>query len=168
MVKNVLLLLIFLVPSTLPAQNRPLKTEPVDTAEKGSVRFELGFDFLQDVKYNLSGLEGDLSRVGVFGLRFGAGENVEIHFDWTAQNFLNVERRYDAPNSDILDFEGDSTSDFGDLLLAAKVRLLDERGKRPALGFRFATELPNASNESGLGNDETNFLAAFLLQKEIR
>ena len=167
-VRNLWLILIFLVPSSLAAQNRPLKTELVETVEKGKVRFELGFEFLQDVVYQLSGLRGDLTRVGVLGLRFGAGENVEIHFDWTAQNILNVDERFDAPNSDILNFSGNSTSDVGDLILATKVRLLREEEKRPALGFRFAAELPNASNESGLGNDQTNFYAGFLIEKKLQ
>ena len=152
---------------SLLAQNRPLKTELVETVEKGKVRFELGFEFLQDAKFPLSGLKGDLTRIGVLGLRFGAGENVEIHFDWTAQNFLTISERFDAPNSGILDFDGNSTSDFGDLILATKVRLFREQEVRPALGFRFAAELPNASNESGLGNDQTNFYAGFLLEKEL-
>lgn len=162
------LLILFLIPSPGLAQSRPLKTELVETVEKGKVRFELGFEFLQDAKFLLSGLKGDLTRIGVLGLRFGAGDNVEIHFDWTAYNFLDVDDRTEAPNSGNLDFDGNSTSDFGDLILAAKVRLLSEGEKRPALGFRFAAELPNASNESGLGNDETNFYAGFLLEKEIR
>jgi hypothetical protein len=167
-VNKLALLILFLLPVALSAQNRPLKTEFVETVGKGSVRFELGFEFLQDAKFELPGLKGDLTRIGVLGLRFGAGENVEIHFDWTAQNFLNIDKRFDAPNSGILDFDGDSTSDFGDLILATKIRLFREKGDRPALGFRFAAELPNASNESGLGNDQTNFYAGFLLQKAMR
>ena len=167
-VKKLSILIFCMVPVTLLAQNRPLKTEFVETVGGGKVRMELGFEFLQDAKFPLSGLSGALTRIGVLGLRFGAGENVEIHFDWTAQNFLSVAERVDAPNSEILDFEGNSTSDFGDLILATKVRLFREEGIRPALGFRFAAELPNASNESGLGNDQTNFYAGFLLEKEVR
>jgi hypothetical protein len=166
-VKRLLLFILCLIPVTVSAQNRPLKTELVETVGEGQVRFELGFDFLQDAKFPLSGLRGDLTRFGALGLRFGAGENIEIHFDWTAQNFLSIEERMDAPNSGILDFDGDSTSDFGDLMLATKIRLFQERGRRPAFGFRFAAELPNASNESGLGNDQTNFYAGFLSEKEI-
>lgn len=166
-VKKLALIVFWLIPVTLSAQNRPLKTELVETVAKGKVRFELGFDFLQDARFPLSGLTGDLTRIGVLGLRFGAGENVEIHFDWTAQNFLSISERFDGPNNGILDFDGNSTNDFGDLILATKVRLLEEGDARPALGFRFAAELPNASNESGLGNDETNFYAGFLAGKEV-
>ena len=83
------------------------------------------------------------------------------------QNFLNIDQRQPAPNSPRLDFSGDSTSDFGDFAPATKVRLARERGNRPALGSRFGVELPNASNESGLGNDQTNAFGSFLIEKNI-
>ena len=37
----------------------------------------------------------------------------------------------------------------------------------PSWGFRFATKLPNASNESGIGLDTTNFYASVLGAKTI-
>ena len=51
--------------------------------------------------------------------------------------------------------------------MATKVRFVSERGGRPALGVRFATKLPNASNESGLGLDTTDFLATLLVGKTL-
>ena len=39
---------------------------------------------------------------------------------------------------------------------------------RPAFGLRFATKLPNASNESGLGLDTTDFFASALAAKTIQ
>jgi hypothetical protein len=147
------------------AQQRPLITEPVRTVERGSLQLDLGFEFYQDAIYPLSGLEGDLSRIGVLGARFGVGDIVEIQVLGSLQDFLNVNNRFDAPNSDILDFSGNSTSDFGDFTLATKVRLNQEGSKMPAFGLRFGVELPNASNESGLGNDETNAFGALLTEK---
>ena len=49
-----------------------------------------------------------------------------------------------------------------------KIRIASETSGRPALGIRFATRLPNASNESGLGLDTTDFYAQFLLGKTVR
>ncbi len=46
--------------------------------------------------------------------------------------------------------------------------MLSEKGSRPSLGVRFATRLPNASNESGLGRDTTDFTASFLLGKTVQ
>src|SRR5262245_603838 len=41
---------------TAKAQQRPLITEDVEIVKPGSVRFDLGFDFLQDKDFTLSGL----------------------------------------------------------------------------------------------------------------
>jgi hypothetical protein len=38
----------------------------------------------------------------------------------------------------------------------------------PSLGIRFATRLPNAGNESGLGLDTTDFYASLLLAKTVQ
>ena len=45
---------------------------------------------------------------------------------------------------------------------------MPERASRPAFGFRFATKLPNAGNESGLGLDTTDFFASVLVGKTTR
>ena len=150
------------------AQTRPLITESVDTVRDGYLRFDLGFEFIQDATYRLSGLEGDLSRLGVFSARPGMGERAEIQIFGTVQEFLNVERRVDAPNSDVVDFAGSSTSDFGDLFLATKFRLVEETDGLPGIGFRFGAKLPNSSNESGLGTDETDFFAALLFKRSFK
>jgi hypothetical protein len=63
--------------------------------------------------------------------------------------------------------DDDSTSSFEDLVLATKIRVLGETPGRPAVGVRFATRLPNASNESGLGLDTTDFFASLLVGKTV-
>ncbi|MBI4444401.1 MAG: transporter [Acidobacteria bacterium] len=153
---------------SLSAQQRPLVTEPALTVKAGDVLVDIGIEFLQDVHFPFSGLRGDLTRAGAASLRLGVGRKAELQIAGTFQNFLNIERRSVAPNAPNLRFQGDSTSDVGDITVAMKWRLLDEQPERPALGFRFATDLPNAGNESGLGNDETNFHVALLLEKEVR
>ena len=160
------LLLLLHCPLT-SAQQRPLLTEPVTPVRKGHLLLDIGFEFLEDAQFPFSGLRGDLTRLGVLGLRVGAGDAVEVQLLGSLQNFLNIDQRQPAPNSPRLDFSGDSTSDFGDFALATKVRLARESGDRPALGFRFGVELPNASNESGLGNDQTNAFGSFLIEKNI-
>lgn len=162
------LLICFLLCSAVGAQDRPLVTEKTDTVGLGRIRTELGFDFLQDAVFRLSGLEGDLTRLAVIGLRIGAGKKAEVHLFWTAQQFLNVSRRFDAPNRNLLDFSGNSTSDVGDLFMETKLRFADESGHRPAFGFQFGVQLPNGATERGLSNDETNFLSSLLVQKHLR
>ena len=162
-------LLFFLLPlsqlSVIKAQQRPLLTEPVETVNRGAVRLELGFEFLQEAAFPLSGLEGDLTRVGVLGVRLGVGDRVELQILGSLQDFLNVDRRFAAPQADQLDFSGNSTSDVGDFTLATKIRLNQERSDLPAFGVRFGMELPNASNQSGLGVDETNVFGSLLVEK---
>ena len=62
----------------------------------------------------------------------------------------------------ILDIPGDRSSAPQDMVIATKVRLLGPRGWRPAMAVRFATKLPNAGNESGLGSDTTDFFFTLL------
>jgi len=64
-------------------------------------------------------------------------------------------------------FAGSSTSDFGDIILGTKLKLAGETAKRPAISFKFAVQLPNATNESGLGADETEFYARTLVAKHF-
>ena len=52
--------------------------------------------------------------------------------------------------------------------IGTKVRLLSETPARPSFGFRFATKLPNASNESGLGLDTMDFFASVLVAKTVQ
>lgn len=151
----------------LSAQVRPLETEPVETVRKGYIRAEAGVEFQQGAVFRLSGLEGDLTRLGVAKLRFGLGEIVEVQLAGVAHDFLSIDRRFPGPNSDRLSFDGNSTSDFGDLVVGVKVQMRPERNGWPAIGSRFATRLPNASNRKGLGNDEMNFLSSLLLEKSL-
>ncbi|MCH7803757.1 MAG: hypothetical protein IH937_06705 [Acidobacteria bacterium] len=161
-----LLLLIF-QPALLLSQQRPLITERAETVKKNYLLFDIGLEFLQDTVFTFSGLEGDLTRIGVVGVRFGAADNVEIQVLGTIQDILSIESRFDAPNTPNLNFSGNSTSDFGDFTMATKVLLKKEQNRWPAISTRFGFQMPNASNQNGLGNDETNFFSSFLLQKQF-
>jgi hypothetical protein len=169
--KKLLAATLFLVSihSGVFGQQRPMVTEPVETVEAGHLRFEMGFEFLQDAVFPFSGLEGDLTRLGVLGFRLGVGKNVELQLLGTVQNVLNIDRQFPAPNTPNLNIgpNDDSTSDVGDFTLAAKVRFKQESSGSPGLGFRFGFEMPNASNENGLGNDELNAFGSFLIEKRV-
>ena len=147
------------------AQERPLLTDVPELVGLGAVRLDFGVSFLHRQRYSLSGLEGDLMRLGESSLRLGVGEFAEFQISGVFRDFLAVTRRTPAliPPA----FAGDSTSDFGDLTLGTKLKLVGETGNRPAVSFKFAVQLPNASNESGLGTDETEFYAGILVAKRI-
>ena len=150
------------------AQQRPLVTEDPETIGAGLVLLEGGFDYAREVLFPASGLGGNLLRAPLLGVSIGVGSIVEIQFDGGFYNRLTVVRRELAPLSGVLDFEGDTTKSVEDLVIATKVRVAGETVRRPAFGIRFATKLPNARNESGLGLDTTDFLATLLIGKTVR
>src|SRR5215211_3514168 len=75
------------------AQQRPLITEDVDVIKPGVIRIESGFEFLQNQKFPLSGLRGDLTKLADTRLSFGLAPNVEFQIEWTVQNFLSIDGR---------------------------------------------------------------------------
>src|SRR5882724_1817257 len=78
------------VASGLGAQDRPVRTVDTETVPAGTLRMEIGFDFLQDTGFPLSGLRGDETSVGVLDLRMGVGKIVEVEVEGALQNFLEV------------------------------------------------------------------------------
>ncbi|MDA1183404.1 MAG: transporter [Acidobacteria bacterium] len=149
------------------AQQRPLVTEDPETVGAGQVLVETGFDYARDAVYPVSGLEGHLLRVPLVGVSIGISSIAELQFDGGLYNRLTINRRFSAPLDGQLTVDGDRTSSVEDLVVGTKVRLMSEGGSRPGLAVRFATKLPNASNESGLGLDTTDFFASLLLAKTV-
>ena len=156
---------IILAASAAFAQQRPLVTEDPETIGAGRVLLEGGIEHLRDAKYPVSGLEGDLTRVPLLGISIGVSSIAEIQIDQASFQRLNITTRRRGPLTDLMTATGSSTTDTDDLLIGAKIRIVPERARRPAFGFRFATKLPNANNESGLGLDTTDFFASILAGK---
>ena len=163
-----LALVLALTPSFAAAQQRPLVTEDPETIGAGLILVEGGFDALRDVYYPVSGLQGNLLRFPTLGVSFGLGSIAELQFDGGFYERLNVTARKPAPLANVLDFTGDRTTDVGDLVVATKIRVVPEGAARPAVGLRFATRLPNAGNESGLGLDTTDFYFSALVGKTVQ
>lgn len=157
-----------LLPLTAFAQQRPLVTEDPETVGAGRVLVEAGVDYARDVVYPVSGLEGHLFRFPLIGFSIGVSSIAEIQVDGGLYDRLNITQRRVAPLSSMLEVAGDSTSDVDDIVVGTKVRLVPEGVSRPAFGLRFATKLPNASNENGLGLDTTDFYAALLVAKTVQ
>ena len=150
------------------AQQRPLTTEDPETIGAGRLLAEAGFDYSRDVEYPASGLEGELFRFPVIGFSIGVSSIAEIQIDGGFYNRLSISDRRDAPLASMVTATGDSTSSVEDIVIGTKVRLVPEGAANPAIGFRFATKLPNASNESGIGLDTTDFFASLLVGKTVR
>ena len=149
------------------AQQRPLITEDVDIIPPGTIRIEAGIDFMQGAKYTVSGLRGDLTRVGVIGINFGMGPNVEFQIEGVAQNYLSINSRGVSAIPLDLAPGANSTNDTGDFTLAAKFKLRNETRRGPSLGFRFGVQLPNSSQGTGIGINQTNAFGSILVGKKF-
>jgi hypothetical protein len=163
-----LLLIVVAAAADVRAQQRPLVTEDPETVGSGNVLIEGGFDYQRSVFYPTSGLTGTLLRLPTLGVSVGLSSIAEIQIDGGFYNRLTVTAREPAPLSDELLFTGERTTDVEDLVIATKIRLLNETAGRPALGVRIATRLPNASTESGIGLDTTDFFVSFLAGKTVQ
>jgi hypothetical protein len=174
------LLLCLFASLPLCAQNRPLRTADAEILPSGTMRAQVGFDFLQDVDFPLSGLSGDLTSVGVVDLRLGVGKMVEVQLDGAVQHFLDVKKQ-GANFVPVLELDGTcntppgggpvtggcSTHDTGDFSLSTKVRIFTEGGRRPSLAMRFGFKMPNSKQNKGIGTNSTDVFAAFILQKHF-
>jgi hypothetical protein len=167
MIKTLAGIFLILFPALSFAQQRPLVTEDPETIGAGRVLVEGGFDYLRDAVFPASGLEGHLLRFPLVGVSLGVSSIAEIQVDGLSYNRLSIERRFAAPLDAMVTATGDSTSSLEDLVVGTKVRLSSEGVSRPSFGLRFATKLPNASNESGLGLDTTDFYASLIAAKTV-
>jgi hypothetical protein len=154
-------------PLAAAAQQRPLVTEDPETVGSGLMLIEGGLDYQRDLFYPVSGLTGHLLRLPTLGVSFGVGSIVEVQIDGGFYNRLTVTSREPAPLSDELLFSGDTSSDVEDLVIGTKIRLVGEAPGRPAIALRFATRLPNASTESGIGLDTTDFFVSGIVGKTV-
>ena len=165
---SLIALMATLVSSPGQAQQRPLVTEDPESIGSGLVLVEGGFDYVRDQPYPVSGLAGHRFRVPTLGLSIGVSSIAEIQIDGISYQSLSITERAEAPLSSLVNLSGETTSDMDDIVIGAKVRVLSETGRRPAVALRFATRLPNAGNESGLGLDTMDFVNTLLVGKTIR
>jgi hypothetical protein len=160
---------VMLLASPAFAQQRPLVTEDPETIGAGRILVEAGIDFAHDQQYTTSGLQGDLWRIPTIGFSFGISSIAELQIDGGLFNHLSITNRDPtAPLANMVTATGTGTHDVEDVVVAIKIRGFAETPKRPSLGIRFATKLPNASNESGLGTDTTDFYTSILAAKTVQ
>ncbi len=152
------------------AQSRPLVTEDPEVVGAGQMLIEAGVDRQQGVSYPASGLQGNLFRLGTFGFSFGVSSIAEIQIDGGVRDSLSITKQSAAPLAYMLTLApgATTTGDFEDGIIGAKIRVMSETDGRPALALKFATRLPNAQNETGLGLDTTDFMFSFLFGKTVQ
>jgi hypothetical protein len=155
------------ITASASAQQRPLITEDVDIIPVGSMRIEAGIDFLQGARYTVSGLTGDLTRVGVIGINIGFAPNIEFQIEGVAQNYLSINSRGPSAVNLSLAPGANSANDTGDFTLATKIKLRNETRRGPSLGFRFGVQLPNSNQSRGIGINQTNAFGSVLFGKKF-
>ena len=162
-------LCVLLAASSAAAQQRPLVTEDPEPIGAGRILIEGGFDVAKDAQYPVSGLKGTLFRIPTLGFSFGISSIAELQIDGGLRDVLSISSRNpSAPLASLITETGDTTHDFEDSIVGIKVRMLAETPQVPAVAIRFATKLPNASNESGLGTDSMDFYASLLGAKTVQ
>lgn len=151
------------------AQSRPLVTEDPETVPVGFVLIEAGLDFLNGAVYPVSGLTGNLTRIGAFGVSFGVSSIAEIQIDGGLANRLAITRiDPTAPLAAKYTGNASATSSFEDLTIGAKIRLVSETETRPALAVRFATRLPVIGTANGLGTGTSDFTVGLAAAKTVQ
>lgn len=150
--------------SSAYAQQRPLLTEDIDITPPGSINIAAGADFFQIAKFPLSGLRGDLTRVGDIRIRTGYASNVEVQLSGVVQEFLAIDSQTAKPPIP-LDITGSSTSDFGEIVTSVKIKLKNESKNVPAFGFKFGYKLPNSNEKKGIGTNQTDIFTTLIAQK---
>ncbi len=148
------------------AQQRPLLTDDVDIIPVGTIEVGAGVDFYQNAKFPLSGLKGDLTRVGDIRIRQGFASNVEIQIEGVVQNYLAINSQT-TPSPIPLSIVGNSTHDFDDFVVSAKIKLLNETKNFPAVGMKFGYQMPNTDQAKGIGTNTINIYTKVLLQKKF-
>lgn len=153
--------------ATATAQQRPLLTEDVDIIKPGVIRIETGFEFLQNQRFPLSGLRGDVTKLADTRLSFGLAANVEFQIEWTVHSFLSIKSRGPSAIPLKLGANDTDTNDVGDARVWMKIKLRNESRRTPAVGFRFGVELPNSNQARGIGTNTTNFYGMFTAGKRV-
>jgi hypothetical protein len=161
----ILFLVLLMATASLAAQQRPLLTDDIDITPAGSMEISAGVDFYQNAKFPLSGIRGDMTRIGDIRIRTGFAANVELQIEGTLQNYVAINSM--GPSAIPLNISGNSTNDFEDFTISAKVKLRNETRLVPAVGLKFGYQMPNTDQARGIGTNQINIFTKIILQKKF-
>ena len=152
----ILILLVLATATNLHSQQRPLLTEDPRLLATGIVASELGMEYLNRLKIPYSGLGGNELSILVNGLHFGLGDRSEFQLTGVAHTVLWVKENGSGRRND-----------WGDFAMSTKIKLVDEKGRRPIVSFRPTVVLPNSSATKDIGADGTNVFGSLLFGKTV-
>jgi len=136
------------------AQTRPLLTEEASTAAAGTLSLEVGGDYMCCEPGFLAAGRRDRADGPVARLVASPSANVEIDVEWVAR---------------VAAFGGaaaDDVSDWGDVSLRVKVRLIEGR-RGPTLAARFGVTLPETRYLTGIGPNTLRFSSQVLATQRL-
>ncbi len=145
-----------------PAQDRPLLTEPALTAPAGTLVFETGIDAIASEPSYITGIERHRWEGPSLRLVYSPAGKVELDLEWVAR--VGV---WHEPGREV------QGSDWGDVSVRAKWRIVSGRPGRPTLGARFGVVLPQTEFEDeqfrplGLGPNTLRAFAEALMSQTI-
>ncbi len=151
--------------SAVLGQQRPLLTDDVDITPPGAFEVGAGVDFFQGAKFPLSGIKGDLTRVGDIRVKTGFASNVEFQVEGVLQNYVAITSINSAGAP--IAFNGNSANDIGDFRISTKFKLRNETQYLPAIGFKVGFDLPNSNQTRGIGTNQLNVFGKVILQKKF-
>ncbi|MEQ1646467.1 MAG: hypothetical protein ABL959_23640, partial [Pyrinomonadaceae bacterium] len=98
-------------------------------------------------------------------IRQGFAANVELQIEGVIQQYVAINSRTLSPIP--LNVTGNSTNDFGDFIVSAKVKLRAETKRLPAIGLKFGYEMPNTDQAKGIGTNQINIFSKIIVQKKF-
>jgi hypothetical protein len=142
--------------SVAAAQTRPLLTEEATTAPAGTLTLEAGLDAVRREPNFLTLRERDRWDGPILRLVYSPADRVELDLEWTAR----VGARSDPDFGNV--------SDWGDVALRAKLRLVDGARRGATVAARFTVTLPETSFGNGLGPNTLRMSVQGLLSRSWR
>ncbi len=128
---------------------RPLNVNDAAPLDPQDVQVETGVDYARDEDLNV--IETSLA------VSYGVSEMLELGAGW------GVQREYGVDGAGM----GRGEHGVSDVVLAAKVKIADERGLRPAFSVAPAVKLPTADDGVGLGTGGTDAEAFLIASKTL-
>lgn len=125
-------------------------------ARRGQLLLGAGLGWEPGSVFPLSGLRGDLYRLGTISVAYAFADGAVLEVRGDAWRVLRIDGR--GSSSVPLDpgVADGTTADAGDFRIASVVRLLG-RARGPSAGVDVAVKLPNSKETRGIGLNTTDF-----------
>ena len=140
-------------------------TDDVDITPTGAFELSVGVDFFQDAKFPLSGIRGDLTRVGDIRVKTGFASNVELQIEGTIQNYVAINSM--GPSAIPLNITGNSTNDFDDFTISTKIQAAERNSKCCRRRRKLASKCRTPTRLAAIGTNQIMFSASFCWQKKF-